>query len=79
MLGQRRHSHTPPSTDIESLSDGHNDGDEFHDNEPLLSSGSKRHMHGVPDGNRTAAILQRLKVCFYFGLWYALNVAYNSE
>jgi len=26
-----------------------------------------------------AALLDRLKVGFYFGLWYALNIIYNSK
>ena len=31
------------------------------------------------DDEGTAGLMQTLKVGFYFGLWYALNIVYNSK
>jgi hypothetical protein len=30
-------------------------------------------------GSSSTGLKQRLKIGFYFGLWYALNVIYNSK
>lgn len=35
-------------------------------------------MRGGGASKVTEALLQRLKVGVYFGLWYALNIVYNS-
>ena len=34
--------------------------------------------HAIRGGAGPSALVQRLKIGFYFSLWYALNVIYNS-
>ena len=47
------------------------------DVDELMEQQSATVMRGGDVGN--SALMQRLKIGFYFALWYALNVVYNSK
>lgn len=50
-------------------------------NDALRSEGqdSKAVSLNLRGGDDEAGLMQTLKVGFYFGLWYALNIVYNSK
>lgn len=52
------------------------DSGSFEETQSLLSSPSEDSLTELR-GGADDALLQRLKIGFYFGLWYALNVCYN--
>lgn len=52
--------------------------------EPIISDSvtfsSPSHVNTIRGGNsEERALLVRLKIGFYFALWYILNIVYNSE
>ena len=62
--------------------DEDNDLDDDNDDDNEAWEDNHHDEHGpllVRGGAVASSILQRLKVGFYFGLWYALNVFYNSK
>ena len=70
--GHRRQSgeNAPPATSLDVLNDSlRSDG-----------QGSKAVSLNLRGGDEGASgLMQTLKVGFYFGLWYALNIVYNSK
>lgn len=82
-----RRPHPQAASDLES-SDGQNHADDsFADNEALSlhpnrnsGTGSPGRSVGRANANKSDSgdgLMHRLKVAFYFGLWYALNILYN--
>lgn len=72
------------TSDLEASSDGQNYADDsFADNGALLLHPKRNSSVGSPErslerkNTNEDGLMHRLKVAFYFGLWYALNILYN--